>query len=179
MINLQKHKNIYCFDTSAFLTLSRTSENIIELPETLWEHLELMMKSSELISHKIVYDEISSKNKNPDFITKWILNKKDYFLERTNTQIIEVSKIVKQFSSLIDINCEKEQADPWVIALAIEKSKDDNLFEVFTSIVVSQESLTSTKTIPAVCKAFGIRHLSLRTFFNEIGLSASILKKES
>lgn len=177
MISTLKQKNIYCFDTSAFITLSRTSENIIELPKTLWEHLEAMMKSGEIISHRIVFDEINSNTKNPDFITKWIVNKKDCFLLRTNAQIMEIPKIVNKFPSLIDYTYEREQADPWLIALAIEKSKENNLFEICASVVVSQENPNSSKKIPAVCKAFNIRHLSLRSFFDEIGLSASISKK--
>jgi len=173
----QKQKKIYYFDTSAFVTLSRTSENIIELPGMLWKDLEAMMKSGEIISHRLVFDEISSNSKNPDFITKWIADKKDCFLSRTDIQIAEIPKIVKKFPTLIDSACEREQADPWLIALAIEKSRENDLFEVFESVVVSQESSNSSKKIPAVCKSFGIRHLSLRSFFNEIGLSTSISKK--
>jgi len=177
MTTALKQKKIYCFDTSAFVTLSRTSENIIELPKTLWEHLESMMESGEIISHRIVFDEISSSTKNPDFITKWIADKKDCFLSRTDTQIAEIPNIVKKFPTLIDYTYEREQADPWLIALAIEKSRDNNLFEVNASVVVSQENPNSSKKIPAVCKAFNIRHLSLRSFFDEIGLSTIILRK--
>lgn len=172
-----KQKKIYCFDTSAFVTLSRTNENIIELPKTLWEHLEAMMESGEIISHRIVFDEISSNAKNPDFITKWVTDKKDCFLIRTDAQIAEIPKIVKKFPGLIDHTYEREQADPWLIALAIEKSKDNNLFEICVSVVVSQENPNSSKKIPAVCKAFNIKHLSLRNFFDEIGLSTTISKK--
>lgn len=174
MTTLQK--KIYCFDTSAFLTLSRTSENIIELPKALWEHLEAMMKTGEIVSHRLVFDEISSNTKNPDFITKWISGKRDCFHLRTSIQILEVQNIIKKFPSLIDYTYEREQADPWLIALAIEKSKEGNLFESCAAVVVSQENANSSKKIPAVCKEFGIRHLSLRNFFDEIGLSASISK---
>lgn len=179
MIAGQKQKKIYCFDTSAFVTLSRTSENIIELPKTLWEYLEGMMKSGEIISHRLVFDEINSNTKNPDFITKWITDKKDCFLNRTDVQIAEISKIVKKFPGLIDYTYEREQADPWLIALAIEKSRESDLFEICASVVVSQENPNSSKKIPAVCKEFGIRHLSLREFFDEIGLSTNISKKTS
>lgn len=177
MTDSQKQKRVYCFDTSAFTTLNRTSENIIELPGMLWKKLEAMMKSGEIISHRLVFDEISSNSKNPDFIAKWIADKKDCFLSRTDAQIVEIPKIIKKFPTLIDYKYEREQADPWLIALAIEKSRENNLFEVFELVVVSQESSKSSQKIPAVCKAFDIRHLSLREFFDEIGLSISISKK--
>ena len=175
---LQKQKKIYCFDTSAFVALSRTSENIIKLPGALWGHLETMMQSSEIISHRVVFDEISSNTKNPDFITKWIADKKHCFLTETDVQIAEIPKIIQKFPTLIDYKCEREQADHWLIALAIEKSKEHNLFDIYESAVVSQEKSNSSKKIPAVCKAFGVRHLSLKSFFSEIGLSARILKKK-
>jgi len=115
---------IYCFDTSAFLTLSRTSENVIEMPVALWTQLEEMMRDGRLISHRLVFDEISSETKNPDFITRWIADKANYFMEVTPTQIRMVPDIVKKFPGLIDYQMEREQADPWLIALAVEKTNE-------------------------------------------------------
>ncbi len=171
-------RKIYCFDTSAFVMLSRTSENIIALPNELWNHLKEMMENGEIISHEIVFEEISSGTKNPDFITKWIADKKSSFLKKTDSQIIDMSKIVKQFPDLIDPEAEHEQADPWIVALAMEKCKERNLFEEYDCIVVSQESQKSSKKIPAVCKFFGVKHLSLKEFFDEIGLTANVKKEK-
>lgn len=177
MTHARERKNIYCLDASAFLTLSRTNDNIIEIPMSLWDHLKTLMVDGKIISHRIVFDEISSNNKNPDFITRWISDKKDYFLPRTDFQICEIPKIISKFPGLIDYKNEHEQADPWLIALAIEKSKENTLFDIIASVVVSQENPNSQQKIPAVCKCFGIRHLSLRNFFDEIGISTDILKK--
>lgn len=176
MMSINKQK-LYCFDTSAFVTLSRTNEKVIEVPPSLWDHLEGMMQDGTLISHSLVFDEIISKSKNPDFIAKWIEGKKQYFLERTPVQISTVSEIVHQFPDLIDPAREHEQADPWLIALAIEKSQELKLFDFNISIVVSQENPNSSKKIPAVCKYFGIQHEFLREFFDNIGLGTSLTKK--
>lgn len=177
MTDVRKKKRVYCFDTSAFVTLSRTSENIIEMPQALWKRLEKMMKDGEIISHRLVFDEISSGTKNPDFITKWVADKQRYFLTRTDAQITQVPRIVQKFPGLIDYQQEREQVDPWLIALAIEKSKEENLFEVHACVVVSQENPRSSKKIPEACKAFGVEHLSLRQFFDEIGLGTKLKKK--
>jgi len=177
MTAARKKKRIYCFDTSAFVTLSRTSENVIEMPRTLWIHLEKMMRAGEIISHRLVFEEISSGTKNPDFITKWIADKIEYFLPQTDMQIAQVPRIVQKFPGLIDYQQEREQVDPWLIALAIEKSKEATLFEVHTCVVVSQENPNSSKKIPAACKAFGVEHLALRQFFDEIGLGIKLSKK--
>jgi len=177
MTAARKKKRVYCFDTSAFVTLSRTSENVIEMPQTLWKQLEKMMKAGEIISHRLVFDEISSGTKNPDFITKWVADKQGYFLPRTDAQIAQIPQIVQKFPGLIEYQQEREQVDPWLIALAIEKSKEGNLFEVHVCVVVSQENPRSSKKIPEACKAFRVEHLSLRQFFDEIGLSTKLAKK--
>lgn len=177
MITAHKQKRIYCFDTSAFLALSRTNEKVIKIDDAIWKHLEKMMKVGEIISHRIVFDEIISGTKNPPFIIRWIKDKRSYFLPKSDSQIAQVPKIVRQFPDLIDYARESEQADPWLIALAIEKSKEANLFEVYVSIVVSQENQNSPKKIPAACKHFRIGHHSLREFFDEVGLSTKLVKK--
>jgi hypothetical protein len=172
-------RKLYCFDTSAFLTLSRTSENVIEMPKALWDQLETMMRAGEVISHRLVFDEISSDTKSPDFITQWIVDKEKYFLDITPVQISLVPEIVKACPGLIDYQMEREQADTWLIALAIERAREQGLFHSTISIVVSQESKVSSKKIPAACKAFNVEHRSLREFFDEIGFSAALQKNQS
>jgi Domain of unknown function (DUF4411) len=169
-----KKKRIYCFDTSSFLALSRTNENVIRIPESLWGHLEEMMKAGELISHRIVYDEIMSGTKNPPFIMQWLKDKKAFFLSKTDAQRGAIPDIVKRFPDLIDAKRENEQADPWLIALAMEKSAEETLFDVCVSIVVSQENPNSSKKIPAACKHFGIQHRSLREYFDEQKLATDL-----
>lgn len=177
MTTARKQRKIYCFDTSAFLALSRTNEKVIKIDDAIWKYLEKMMKMGGVISHRIVFNEIISGTKNPPFIIQWIKGKRGYFLPKSDSQIAQIPEIVQQFPDLIDYARESEQADPWLIALAIEKSKEANLFEVYVSVVVSQENQNSSKKIPAACKHFRIGHHSLREFFDEIGLSTKLSKK--
>ncbi len=177
--HLTPTKKIYCFDTSAFVNLSKTSEDVIHIPNELWDYLEKMIKKGEVISHKIVFDELVTKSKKPEkvFISRWIRDKGKYFSNKTQFQIDTVSKIVSKFNGLIDPECEHEQADPWIIALAIQKVNDSPLFGIKNVSVVSQEGKFSDKKIPAVCASFGVEHLSLRGFFQEIGLGIKLIKK--
>ena len=168
-----QHK-LYCFDTSAFVALNRTGESVISIPASLWEHLEKMMRQGDLVSHKIVFNEIDSATEHPDFITQWIRGKESFFLDKTPAQILKVPEIIAKFPALINYEMEREQADPWIVALAIEKAREQKLFEKVLPIVISQESYKSPMKIPAVCKHFGILHKSLKEFFGEIGLSATI-----
>ncbi len=171
-------KKIYCFDTSAFVTLSRTSENIINIPEELWNHLDEMVKDGGIISHRTVFEEIVSKSKKPDLVSAWLLDKEKYFRNKTQFQIDTVLKIISNFPDLIDSESEHEQADPWIIALAIEKTGEDPLFGEKKVAVVSQENKRSTKKMPAVCEFFRTEHLSLRDFFQEIGLGIKLIKNK-
>lgn len=170
-------KKVYCFDTSAFLALSRTNEKVIKLDNAVWDHLKQMMESGSLISHHIVYDEIMSGTKNPPQIVKWVKKRKKHFLPKTDVQRIKVPEVVRKFPDLIDAGREKEQADPWLIALALEAGKGESLFDVQVCIVVTQENPNSSKKIPVACKAFKLNHMTLREFFDENGLSTKISKK--
>lgn len=173
----RKRKKIYCFDTSAFLALSRTHEKVIKIDNAIWDQLEKLMQEGLLISHQIVFDEIMSGTKNPPQIVKWIGKVKKHFLPKTDAQKIQVPEIVRQFPDLIEVGREKEQADPWLIALALEKCKEATLFDVQLCIVVTQENANSSRKIPAACKKFKLKHMSLREFFDDIGLSTKLSKK--
>lgn len=177
MSEVHGKKIIYCFDSSAFMALNRANNDLFDISSTLWKHLEEMMQDGMIISHKLVFEEIDSKSKSPDFLARWIANKRDYFKKITPFQIETVQGIVAKFPGLIDYKSEHDQADPWLIALAIEKSNEQTLFEKNIPIVVSQESANSGNKIPAVCKEFGVQHRSLREFFDEIGLGINISKK--
>jgi Domain of unknown function (DUF4411) len=176
-MNVQKVNELYCFDASAFITLSRTDERVIQIPESVWTRLAKLMEEGVIISHQLVFDEISSQSKNPDFIAKWVADKQDYFLPRTDAQKEIVPDIVRKFPHLIDFAREKEQADPWLIALAIEKERDTGIFHKTEATIVSQENPESSKKIPAVCKKFDIKHLSLRGFFDKMGMGTKLSSK--
>ncbi|MGA2298963.1 MAG: DUF4411 family protein [FCB group bacterium] len=162
---------IFCFDTSVFISLNRI-HNIIPIPD-FWDMLDDLFKNGKIISHEYVFDEI----KPGDFIGKWIQDKHQYFIGLSDKQFQNVEKILKMFPDFIDTEKEKNQADPWIIALAMEKSEEDNLFGHNSLIyVVSQEKISSTKKIPAVCRAFNIEHFDLEAFLNDNGMRFGIIK---
>jgi len=62
-------------------------------------------------------------------------------------------------------------------ALAMEKAEEQNLFGKNTLIyVVSQEKISSSKKIPAVCRAFKIEHFNLEAFLKDNGMRFGIIK---
>ena len=167
MTNSAKTK--YFIDTSALIRIFRFYPE--DLREPIWNKLESMFKSGQLVSHRLVYDEITTTSKNPDVLSEKVKPLKEHFKTLKYGQSILVSDIVKKFPGLIDPSREKEQADPWLIAIAIEDKKEDSDTEIY---VVSEESETKPNKIPAVCAHYGIKHLSLEKFYKDIGLSFSV-----
>ena len=178
--------NVYILDTNVFLLLHNTSEVTIRLPARIWQALEQMMQNGTLISHRYVYNEIvytAKKHKGkfqpraPDPLVKWMQLKKHFFLNRNNFQINKVQSIINRFPKLIDPEKEKNDADSWIIALAIEISAAANsqqqtsLLEELPpkrcGVVVTHENPRSPEKIPAACKAFNIRCITSREFFEE------------
>lgn len=168
-------EKIYCFDSSIFISLNRI-HNYVPIPD-VWDELEKLFKAGRLISHEFVYDEFNPERKNPDFLAKWIKDKKGYFFGITDKQVELTAKILEKFPSLIDSENENDQADPWIVALAIEKMEEITLFGQNTLVyVISQEKISSPKRIPAVCKEFKVPHMNLDDFIKDNGWRLGLIK---
>ncbi len=174
-MNSEKEK-IYCFDASVFIALNRVNL-YIPIPD-IWNELDKLFLSGRLISHEYVYDEFNPGSKNPDFLAKWIKDRKRYFVGTTEKQFQLVERILGRFDRLIDPEKEKNQADPWIIALAIEKNQEVTLFgQNKEYYVISREKIRSSTKIPAVCRAFDVPHLSFEEFLDDNGWRFRIIKK--
>ena len=156
----------FYIDTSALIRIFRFYPG--DLSEQIWKKLNEMFISRQMRSHRFVYEEITTTSKNPDALTRKVLPLRDYFETIKYSQTLITSDIIKNFPGLIDPNNEKEQADPWLIAIALEEKKcnfDEAIY------VVSEESEIKQNRIPAVCRHYEIEHINLDSFFKKIGVS--------
>ena len=166
---------IYCFDTSAFIRINRFYPR--EIFSDLWEELESLIKSGYLFSHQICLEEIRPKTSKPDFLGEWVKDKTSIFKNITERQVKIVTEILEKFPGLIDYKKEKDEADPWIIALAKEEIEKRDLFsEEREIILVSEESTRSSIKIPAVCREYGVNHKTLFEFFQDMGWSFKLQK---
>ena len=155
--------NIYCFDSSALIWINRYYPSRL-IPD-LWLQLEELFKHRKIISHDIVYGEIVPTSGTKDEIAKLGAKYKSSFLPITNVQGQLALQILTAFPRLIDPNLKKDQADPWIVALVIERMQEQNLFGKDSEyVVVSTEKSESNTKIPAVCKHFKVRHMYLFEF---------------
>ena len=163
----QKESLIFCFDTSAFVDIHR---HLARLIPQLYPELDKLFNSGRLISHKIVFQEITTQSKRPDSLTKWIRPQEAFFKDISLQQTLIVSEIVQRFPTLIHYNKERDDADPWLIALVIEQRSTPSLFSSLQDFaIVSNESSSIPNRLPAVCKHYSIRHLDLPQFFEANG----------
>jgi hypothetical protein len=159
---------IFCLDTSAFVDINRY---LLKLIPRLFTELDKLFNSGRIISHVIVYEEITAhSSKRVDSLTRWIRPKKVFFKDISLRQTLFVADIVQKFPTLISYKNEKNDADPWVIATALEQKSEPDLFsQLHEFVVVSTESKFIPNHIPAVCKYYSIRHFDLPAFFSAIG----------
>lgn len=173
---MKSENNIYFIDSSALITINRYYPSSI-FPD-LWKHLEELFRQQKMFSHDMVFDEIVSDSGPKDDIGRLIAKYKSSFFSITNKQGKLALEILANFPRLIDPRAKRDEADPWIIALVIEKMEEENLFGQDSDfVVVSAESEKSDSKIPAVCKHFNVRHLNLFQFFEDNEWEFSMIKR--
>ncbi len=150
----------YSFDTSGFLAPYR---NLMppDLVPSLWEKLDALVNAHEIVASKEVYLEISQKD---DGLLDWVKERKEMFVEVDSEQIVYLEEIMYDYPDWVDIDAQKNIADPYVIALARE----------YNLTVVSFEKGGSeiNPSIPFVCRKYNVSHLGFFDFLREVGFRA-------
>lgn len=169
-------REIYCIDASAFITMHRFYPKRL-IPD-LWAQLEELFKENKILSHQIVFDEIVPKFGQKDDLAQWLNNFKNNFISTSQRQLEIVPIVLRKYPKLIDPESEKDQADPWMIAMLIEIMEQDGLFgDQSIYVMVTTESEKSSTRLPAACKHYKIRHMNLFQFFKANGFEFSVKKK--
>lgn len=158
-------ENIYIIDTSSLVKLNR--DNPIDVFPSIWEKLKFLSDKNRLIAPKEVFNEIKQ---NDDLLSKWARIQKKMFKKPTEKQVTIVQEILKDYPALIDTE-RKYDADPWVIALAIEmSSSNQKTLLTIKRIVVTEEKLRGNQVkIPYVCNQKSIEAIDIVELFRTEG----------
>jgi len=157
-------KFTYCFDANILIAFYHAYP--FSLCPDLWQNLDELFNAGRIFSHHIVFQEICHDKKKPDDLAKWLAPKERWFFPITQRQVQVLPEILKIFPRLIDSNREKEQADPWLIALLIEKTESIGLFPGRSDyIFICNENKNSTIRLPAACRHYDIVCKSGLEFF--------------
>lgn len=150
---------MYVFDTNVFISLG------LYYPKrfpTIWERVEILADSNQLISVKEVKRELET-NCADDHILEWVNQHRHIFKTPTNGECAIVSEIFKKnqylgFVKKRNIINGMPVADPFIIASA----KANGFY------VVTQESKKSKGArIPTACIDFGVDCIDLEGFLEK------------
>lgn len=159
---------IYCIDTSAWIDMKELYPARIFL--TLWNKLDVLVKSGRVIAPQEVYSELDKKD---DEVLQWVKQRKRLFKSLNDEeQLALVFDIQEKFPNLVDPQKETPDADPFVVALAFLETR--NLTMIGDQcVVVSQEKPSSNVSdkpkIPDACNAYGVKHLSILDLLDNEG----------
>lgn len=150
---------IYCMDTSAFIALERDYSH--DVFPSLWDDFIIsLVKENRLIASEEVKEELKRKDND---LVNWVKRNCNEVFAKTDIQILEhVKDIMNRFPNLINSdNPSRNQADPFVIALALktrqsikEEKRDSGL------IVITYENFTGNlggPKMPDICRYFKVR----------------------
>ncbi len=160
-------RKIYVIDTSSISVLIRHYWGLVE---GLKEKIENLINNGRLISSIEVFRELERY----DDGHKWAKTYKEIFIPITRTQIkIIKEKIapVEEFQSFLFPKGKDRNADPFLIAIAIEEKNKITLTETKKEVfVVTEEKLKGNKVkIPYVCRKIGLGSIDLKGMFKEEG----------
>lgn len=114
---------------------------------SLWKEMEKLIEKTRIIAPNQVLEELKPKD---DELFKWCMSHKKMFKKEDTDTINTAKSLLDKFPQLGHADKEIEDADPYVIALAVELNKQSALGERFV-IVVSDEG-NKLFHIPDVCK---------------------------
>jgi len=154
----------YCIDTSALIDLWRRKYAPDVFP-SLWKNLENLISQGRLITSHKVLEELKRYFDKNDELLEWAKKHKGMFENLDEKQLDSVRDIEKRFPGLVETGKEDEDADPFVIALAISKG-----WTVITSEQPANLNAnpTARPKIPDVCEHYNLKCIyQFLEFFRE------------
>jgi len=149
---------IYCIDSCSLIGPMNETYPIDVFPG-LWENMSSAFAKKIIISSEIVLAELEFQE---DEVFKWAKARKEHFLKVDEAVGILSSEISNKYKGLIDPMATRDQADPFLIALAkIKKAK-----------VVTEETWSNNirkAKIPNACKGEGIDCVNFIQMVKELG----------
>jgi predicted nucleic acid-binding protein len=149
----------FCVDTSAWLDGWRRNYPP-DVFKTLWASIETLVDEGVIIASDEVYVEIAKKD---DDLHDWIQARKAMLVAPEEAIQERVAELLGKYPRLVDTLKGRSQADPFVIATAIERG----------AVVVTGELMGTAEKprIPFVCQAEGVRCITFLEMIRELKLT--------
>jgi len=178
MATHNKGRIIYCIDTSSLVNIQRIYR--ISKLTGIWEFLDELVKQGRLVAPREVFKELEVGQ--GDEIFEWAKRNSSIFKQLTTAQWLVAQDIANdpKFNGFIDPEKETPDADPFVIALAIEEQKQPRLIPEQWIVVADEiHSKRGKKVkIPDVCKdpRFNVECIMTEDLFDREGLQLVRIK---
>ena len=157
--------NAYVIDTSSLIEL-RPFLKYKDVVVSLWSNMETLIDSGRLMAPEIVFTDLKGKS---DDVLAWAKSHMSLFHKMTEDQLKILKEIENRYPGWVDINSNKNQSDPYVVALAISKKNEKQKDLAYSNVIVVNEESKNPKRlkIPSVCKNYGIESIDLGEFFKK------------
>lgn len=141
---------LWILDTNAAIDFKRYDLVPLDQQWEFWDHLLQIVREGNLIFPAQVRKELADPNKikHPDMPSAWAAQAWKEMDHRHSLGDDDVQKIVHRYPNLIDPRKEKDEADPYVVALALDRKRG---YEV--CVVLADEG---DKALRTACEGFGI-----------------------
>jgi hypothetical protein len=158
--------SFYCVDASAFIDLRwRYPKDVFP---GVWNRISDLAKERRLISPQEVRRELHGK---ADEVLQWAKMRPSVFQRLDSNQQKIVREILQRFPNLVDPSKLVRDADPFVVALAIVRKRQEqqSLLPPREWIVVTQEKSTTSgrPKIPNVCAAYNVLYIDILEMFRQ------------
>ncbi|MFW9803130.1 MAG: DUF4411 family protein [Candidatus Thorarchaeota archaeon] len=150
----------YSFDTSGFLNPWKHFYSPKLFPR-LWNTLDGLIQSGLIVATQMIIDELEDYD---DEVLKWVRDRrKNLIIDVDSDQEALVDMMVNnpELEGFVDTNSTSDQADPYVVALAMK----------YKLIVVTDEKRPKKGRIkiPDVCRYYDVECIDFQTFLSQIG----------
>jgi predicted nucleic acid-binding protein len=149
----------YCFDTSALIEAWR-DRYPPDIFGNLWQSIDVMVNKEEIFAP---YDVLVELEIGGDELYRWASERKDTMFPEIRESVQQRAKeLLKQFPGLVDSKKTASDADPIVIAMALDSG----------ATVVTAEKLSTNRNkpkIPDVCQYYKVKCIGILEFIRERG----------
>ena len=151
---------IYIIDSSSLIDLKKYYP--IDIFQGIWNNLEDLIKKRRLYSSIQVLKEIS---RGDDELKDWCNQHRTIFKPINSNIVTQTQEILAKFPRLADSERTTPIADPFLIALALEKDPQRSLINK-RKIIITEEKFKQNKIkIPYVSREYGIESINILELF--------------
>src|SRR6266851_8376892 len=156
----------YCVDASAFIDLRwRYPKDVFP---GVWNRISDLAKARRLISPQEVRRELLGK---ADEILQWAKMRPSVFQKLDSNQQKIVREILQKFPTLVDATKLVRDADPFVIALAVARRREEQQLLLpsreWTVVTQEKSTISGRPKIPNVCAAYKVPFFDILEMFRQ------------